>query len=386
MSMAGQAAIRRFLAERGAGRTPHSGRTLLDHLAGTARILESWGCSPEVSAAGFLHSVYGTNAFSVATVAQSERDIVIGLAGAEAERLAFLFSTSERPRAFLYALRDKTLRDRRTGETTPVPAETAMQLIEIECANLIEQRAGQAFVQDVVTLATSGSFAFKPAMLESLNAFLQSSRRATGTRQCGDLLAVDGGNESSLRQAFAKRDYVRLPAAIPPDLLGVYYRYARNGAANHHFKLEQQTCSLGRYADAIGEVLLEDLRPGVERITGRKLLSTYSFLRFYTPDSRLEKHVDRRSCEYSLTIAIGKESTHETWPIMLEHDGKTVSIELGVGDALLYKGAKLPHWRDPLSDGNWLQLFVHYVDAMGSHAQEKYDRRRSLGPVAQGST
>ena len=40
MSMAGQAAIRRFLAERGAGRTPHSGRTLLDHLAGTARILE----------------------------------------------------------------------------------------------------------------------------------------------------------------------------------------------------------------------------------------------------------------------------------------------------------------------------------------------------------
>ena len=63
-----------------------------------------------------------------------------------------------------------------------------------------------------------------------------------------------------------------------------------------------------------------------------------------------------------------------------------LQIELGVGDALLYKGAELPHWRDPLGDGNWLQLFVHYVDAAGSHARERYDRRRSLGPVVQGST
>lgn len=42
----------------GFGRRAHTHRTLLDHLAGTAVLLENWNCHPSTIAVGLLHSAY----------------------------------------------------------------------------------------------------------------------------------------------------------------------------------------------------------------------------------------------------------------------------------------------------------------------------------------
>jgi predicted 2-oxoglutarate/Fe(II)-dependent dioxygenase YbiX len=54
-------------------------------------------------------------------------------------------------------------------------------------------------------------------------------------------------------------------------------------------------------------------------------------------------------------------------------------IKMNVGDAVLYRGMDKVHWREPYKEGKWqAQVFLHYVDADGPHAEWKYDKRLKL--------
>jgi aspartate beta-hydroxylase len=91
-----------FLRSVGAARLDHGrGRSLLDHLLGTSDIVRRWRQPPHLQRAALLHSVYGTYACRRQLVAPSRRADVIELAGARAERLAYLFSVV--PRDLLFA-------------------------------------------------------------------------------------------------------------------------------------------------------------------------------------------------------------------------------------------------------------------------------------------
>jgi PKHD-type hydroxylase len=53
---------------------------------------------------------------------------------------------------------------------------------------------------------------------------------------------------------------------------------------------------------------------------------------------------------------------------------------MSIGDAVMYRGMDKYHWREPYTEGKWqAQVFVHYVDQNGPHAEWKYDKRESLG-------
>jgi PKHD-type hydroxylase len=55
-------------------------------------------------------------------------------------------------------------------------------------------------------------------------------------------------------------------------------------------------------------------------------------------------------------------------------------IDMQVGDAVIYRGMDIEHWRKKYTEGQWqAQVFLHYVDADGPHANQKYDGRVSLG-------
>lgn len=136
-----QADLEAELDRLGAGRVPHSGRTLRDHLVATADLLAAWGCSTDVRAAGMFHSIYGTNAFATSCMQASERSRLRRSIGANAERLVYLFSICDRPAALLRGLADLQLTNRFTGEACAVTREELRNLLAIECANLIEQAA-----------------------------------------------------------------------------------------------------------------------------------------------------------------------------------------------------------------------------------------------------
>jgi aspartyl/asparaginyl beta-hydroxylase (cupin superfamily) len=134
-----------FLRERGAGTVRHAhGRTLLDHLAGTHRICEAWRLEPDVARAALFHSVYGTSVFRHQNIPVSDRRNVAELAGAKAERLAYLFCRMER-RSFLQRLYERgaagrLVVDRHDGTGTElIEADESIALVLLLCANEAEQ-------------------------------------------------------------------------------------------------------------------------------------------------------------------------------------------------------------------------------------------------------
>jgi hypothetical protein len=128
--------------------------------------------------------------------------------------------------------------------------------------------------------------------------------------------------------------------------------------------------------------LLEQLLPHFETASGLKLYPTYSYARLYTEHGEvLENHRDRPACEISATLTLGFDG--DVWSIYMganEDKSKASKIDMAIGDAVMYRGCDIWHWREPYFEGQWqAQVFLHYVDQNGPHAEWKYDKRESLG-------
>ena len=134
------------------------------------------------------------------------------------------------------------------------------------------------------------------------------------------------------------------------------------------------------YSDIAMETLLEKLTEPMSKETGLNLIPTYSYARIYKKGDVLKRHKDRYSCEVSMTMNLGGDP----WPIYLEPSGETdkegVKIDLEPGDALIYRGCEVEHWREAFEGENCGQVFLHYNDASGENAEKnKYDTRPFLG-------
>ena len=128
--------------------------------------------------------------------------------------------------------------------------------------------------------------------------------------------------------------------------------------------------------------LLEDLTPHFEQASGLKLFPTYSYARLYnSQDEELKVHRDRPACEISASLTLDFEG--DVWPIFMgtnEDKSEATEIKMEIGDAVMYRGCDIYHWREAYKEGKWqAQVFLHYVDQNGPHAEWKYDKRESLG-------
>ena len=111
----------------------------------------------------------------------------------------------------------------------------------------------------------------------------------------------------------------------------------------------------------------------MELESGLELNPTYAYSRVYTWNAILDKHKDRPECEISVTVMVG--SSGEQWPIYM--DG--AKLDLAPGDAAIYLGCELEHWREPFK-GDWhSQFFLHYVNKNGPFADRIADGRQLWG-------
>ena len=145
---------------------------------------------------------------------------------------------------------------------------------------------------------------------------------------------------------------------------------------------ENRASKLEYYADPLIEVLLEQSRQAIEQHTGLMLEPTYSFSRVYQGGEELKPHTDRPSCEVSTTINVA--CTGDTWPIWMQYEDKDpVKCMLEPGDAVIYKGCDVTHWRRKLPKGQInVQFMLHYVDKNGPHVEYKFDKRGKLDSVS----
>jgi len=134
------------------------------------------------------------------------------------------------------------------------------------------------------------------------------------------------------------------------------------------------------YSDHLMETYLQELKPKFEKHMGMKLHENYSYARVYKKGDILHRHKDRYSCEMSSTVHLGGDE----WSIFLEPSGKEglkgKEIKLKQGDALIYMGCEVEHWREAFEGDVCTQVFLHYTDASKPEAlKNKYDSRPMLG-------
>ena len=182
---------------------------------------------------------------------------------------------------------------------------------------------------------------------------------------------------------FEARRYAIVRGLLPAALCRTLYRYALARAESGTMMADTKVpgAPLSQAYDPIMEELLHRLTPWSERLSGHALYPTYAFFRVYRRGDALQKHRDRPQCEVSLSINLGY-AAREAWPICLRGDGDAVAIGLEPGDAVLYRGIELMHWREPFDGDHCAQVFLHYVTQHGPHAEWRYNRREQLNRLA----
>lgn len=136
---------KKLLIDRSVNSLEHSGRTLLEHLEGTERLLDAWKQPKAIRLAGLFHSCYSTEFFSHALFDMNERRPVVELIGIFAEQVAYLFCTIDR-RSFIRKLAEhRTIpiegitTINRHGEPLNVRPKECAALLVVEMANHLEQ-------------------------------------------------------------------------------------------------------------------------------------------------------------------------------------------------------------------------------------------------------
>ena len=149
------------------------------------------------------------------------------------------------------------------------------------------------------------------------------------------------------------------------------------------------------YSDMFMETLMMKVLPIMQQRTNTSLIPCYTYTRIYKKGDILHRHKDRPSCEISTTLHLGGDpwtifldptgannilSGTETTTVVKPNAPKGISIDLEVGDMLVYRGCDLEHWREPFKGEQCAQVFLHYNNVEGPFGtQNKFDKRPLLG-------
>jgi predicted 2-oxoglutarate/Fe(II)-dependent dioxygenase YbiX len=182
----------------------------------------------------------------------------------------------------------------------------------------------------------------------------------------------------SAKDSFEKNGFVVLSNVLPQEQC--------DSLVKHMFDLylegklvKDDQCPLSDsvYGDPIFDDLLQKFAKPIGDHLGKTLLPTYTYCRIYRTGEVLKKHKDRPACEVSATMTLGFDAKH-LWKIYFDEQ-KEIPVDLQTGEMAVYAGCDILHWR-PAFKGNWhVQVFFHYVDANGPHADHAVDGRSAFG-------
>jgi len=172
-----------------------------------------------------------------------------------------------------------------------------------------------------------------------------------------------------LAGVFRERGYAPLGNLIHPFNLAALRRYYRHAIRRGAIRLgdEQSSRRYVAHNEKVARFFHHQIANAVTAIVGEAIKPSYVYLASYLSGSELKKHTDREQCEFSVTLCLDFSPEPElatSWPIRLDTSEGTVTVYQALGDGLVYRGTKVPHYRDVLGAGHTsTSIFFHYVPA-----------------------
>jgi hypothetical protein len=114
----------------------------------------------------------------------------------------------------------------------------------------------------------------------------------------------------------------------------------------------------------------------VEAVANGPLFPTYCYARLYGYGDTLLRHHDREACEVVTTIHLGSRGAQPP-PICFATGDQ---IQQQPGDAVVFHGAKVDHWRERFEGQEFGQVFMNFVRADGPHSNQALDGRYQAFP------
>ncbi|MGI8670850.1 MAG: hypothetical protein ACR2J3_13550 [Aridibacter sp.] len=193
-----------------------------------------------------------------------------------------------------------------------------------------------------------------------------------------------------IQEDFKENKYAVLHNLLPqPQIKAMqkYYReYVRNGFMP--FNDEQVKRRYYQHNEPLAKFLHNNLIKIMSLIAGEEVKPSYVYAASYEEDAVLNPHTDRPQCEYSFSFQVDYQPEPENqispWGLFVAEPDEDFDQEIGYnsellpaenqtedknpaaylanGDALVYKGCELIHYRYALPKGHKsTSLFFHYV-------------------------
>jgi Sulfotransferase family len=206
----------------------------------------------------------------------------------------------------------------------------------------------------------------------SLSAQLRRSLAAQGVlttwgrweqrRLFGEKLAESAGPH------FRRHGYCNLPGLLHPSHRAALARYYRTliEAGEWKFGDDQVAGRFGWHNEWSARFFHHQLTNFISCVAGEEVKPSYTYVSAYEGGATLGRHRDREQCEFTLSVLINEssEGPHAPWPLDIDTEQGTVAITQQLGDAVLFRGCELPHYRSRLPEGQTCAcLLFHYVPA-----------------------
>lgn len=170
-------------------------------------------------------------------------------------------------------------------------------------------------------------------------------------------------------QQFREKGYIPLRNLIHPFHIAALRRYYRQAIRAGTIRLgdEQSSRRYVAHNDGVAQFFHHQIASAVASVVGEAIKPSYVYFASYLSGAELKKHIDREQCEFSVTLCLDfspEPQLATSWPIQLDSPKGTVTVYQALGDGLVYRGTKVPHYRSPLATGHTsTSIFFHYVPA-----------------------
>jgi hypothetical protein len=171
------------------------------------------------------------------------------------------------------------------------------------------------------------------------------------------------------REQFRDKNYFPIANLIHPFQVAALRRYFRHEIRHGAIRLGDYQSALRYVAhnESVARFFHDQIAGMVSAIAGEPVKPSYVYLASYLSGAELKKHTDREQCEFSVTLCLDFAPEPELatpWPIRLQTPDGDVTVYQGLGDGLVYRGTKVPHYRSVLAQGcSSTSIFFHYVAA-----------------------
>jgi hypothetical protein len=177
--------------------------------------------------------------------------------------------------------------------------------------------------------------------------------------------------QEALREAsdrFQFDAHVRLPGLIHPFHLGALRRYYRQLVRTGGMTLGDNACPRRFVAhdESVARFFHCQLTAIVSTVVGVRVKPSSVCVASYQGGSNRPVHADSESCEYAASLLVDytpEPFDQSPWPLYLESAKGTAAVWQAIGDAVLYPGRSLSHYRKPLADNaTSTSLLFNYID------------------------